>query len=77
MGKRNPLTLVASVVARNSSVQAFIGFAVSSPIKTTSPDKIPIRLKSTCTAVKAVIPKTMIFSPSEFRPILRRPVLAR
>src|SRR5205823_12034940 len=58
-GKKKPVKLVATVVARKSSVKPFIGFAVSSPNRTTNPDRIPIKLSSTCTAVKVVIPRIM------------------
>jgi hypothetical protein len=54
-GKKNPVTLVASVVTRKSSVHRLIAFAVISPNKTTSPDTTPIRLNSTCMVVKVVI----------------------
>lgn len=51
-GNPNPVTLVKTVVNRKSAVQPFIRLAESSPARTMSPDKIPIRLMITCTAVK-------------------------
>jgi hypothetical protein len=47
MGKKKPVTLVASVVPRKSSVQPLMEFALSNPTTTTSPERIPTKLKST------------------------------
>src|SRR6266850_3328265 len=63
-GKKNPVTLVSTVVTRNSAVQPSSRFPPSSPNTTTNPEKIPIKLNTTCTNVNVVIPKIMIFPPS-------------
>src|SRR6266403_6342 len=55
-GKRNPVTLVSTVVTKNSAVQPSSRFPPSSPNTTTNPDKIPIKLNRTCTKVNVVIP---------------------
>src|SRR5882762_5053180 len=59
-GKRNPVTLVSTVVTRNSAVQPSSRFPPSSPSTTTNPDKIPSKLNITCTKVNGVIPKIMM-----------------
>jgi hypothetical protein len=64
-GKRKPVTLVNRVVARNRTVQPSSLFPVSSPYATTIPEKIPIKLNTTCTKVSVVIPK-IIVPPSSF-----------
>src|SRR6266850_3802730 len=58
-GKRNPVTLVSTVVTKNSGVQPSSRLPPSSPNTTTNPDKIPIKLSTTCTKVNVVIPKIM------------------
>ena len=50
-GKKNPVTLVYTVVERKSAVHPSNGFAPSIPNNTTKPEAIPIRLKMTCTRV--------------------------
>jgi len=50
-GKPNPVTLVATVLARKSAVQPSSRFPVSRPYRTTSPEPIPTRLITTCTNV--------------------------
>src|SRR5712692_4292000 len=64
-GKRKPVTLVATVVARNRAVQPSSLFPVSNPYATTIPEKIPIKLNTTCTKVSVVMPK-IIMPPSSF-----------
>src|SRR3981189_2479928 len=61
-GNRNPATLVATVVTKKTAVQPSRRFAANSPNRTINPEKIPIRLNTTCTKVKVVIPK--IIGPS-------------
>jgi hypothetical protein len=63
-GKKNPVTLVAAVVIRNIAVQLSSRFSANSPNTTTNPEKIPIKLNTTCTKVKVVIPKIMMHLPS-------------
>ena len=46
-GKKNPVTEVATVVTRKIVVQPFIRFAENSPQRTTKPETIPIRRKTT------------------------------
>jgi hypothetical protein len=46
-GKRNPVTLVATVVTRNVAVQPFECFADRSAKKTIKPAKIPTKLNAT------------------------------
>jgi hypothetical protein len=53
----NPVTLVATVVARKSAFQPFQPFAVSSPNTTTNPETIPTKLNKTCMRVRMVMPK--------------------
>src|SRR6266852_7294361 len=65
-GKRKPVTLVSTVVTRNSAVQPSSRFPLRSPNTTTNPDKIPIKLSTTCTKVNVVIPKIMSF-PSRWK----------
>src|ERR1700722_1368918 len=62
-GKPKPVRLVASVVTKKMGTQLSIGFAVSSPYKTTKPDSKPIRLNTTCTNVNAVIPRIILRPP--------------
>src|SRR6266851_3494621 len=65
-GKKNPVTLVATVVQIKTAVQPLSGLEARSPNITTNPAKIPIKLNKTCTKVNMVIPKIMI-APFEFR----------
>src|SRR5882762_4727134 len=65
-GKRKPVTLVSTVVTRNSAVQPSSRFPPSRPNTATNPDKIPSKLSTTCTNVKVVIPKIMVF-PSRWK----------
>src|SRR5262245_22598758 len=51
-GKPNPVTLVASVVPRKSSVHPRRSRPLSRPAITTNPEPIPTRLSPTCRAVK-------------------------
>src|SRR5262245_23098364 len=60
-GKRNPVTLVAIVVARKTSVHRSSGFDRTIPKTATNPDRIPIRLIRTWKAVKSS------------RPVMRHP----
>ena len=64
-GKRNPVTLVATVLTRKSAVQPSSRFQASSPNTTTNPEKIPIKLSTTCTKVNVVMPKIMMPVPSK------------
>jgi hypothetical protein len=50
-GKPNPVTLVATVLARNKAVQPLSRFLVSSPYMTTNPEPIPTKLTRMCTKV--------------------------
>ena len=70
-GKRNPVTLVSTVVTRNTAVQPSNRFAASSPNTATNPEKIPIKLNTTCTKVNVAIPKIIVssFSPKRRRMI--------
>ena len=60
-GKRNPVTLVRTVVARKIAVQLSSFLPPSIPSRTTSPVTIPIRLMMTCSVVNvdSDIPKIM------------------
>src|SRR5450755_1198019 len=64
-GKKNPVTLVSTVVARNSAVQPSSLFAPIMPNRTMNPEAIPTRLKTTWANVKVSsdIPSTMTRSP--------------
>src|SRR5262245_28579531 len=64
-GKKNPVTLVATVLARKTAVQPSSRRAVSSPHRTTNPERIPSRLTATCPKVKVFMPSIMI-CPSTF-----------
>src|SRR6266852_6444801 len=64
-GKKNPVTLVNTVVTRKSAVQPSSLFAASSPNTTTKPDKIPTKLIATWTKVNVVIPRIMVRLLSE------------
>jgi hypothetical protein len=59
-GKRKPVTLVRTVVVRKSAVQPSSFSAVNIPNTTTNPEKIPIKLNTTCTNVSGVMPKIMM-----------------
>src|SRR5580704_4418967 len=50
-GKPKPVTLVSTVVNRNSAVQPLGRLAESIPNTTMSPDPMPTRLMMTCTVV--------------------------
>src|SRR3954470_24121461 len=65
VGKKKPVRLVSTVVARKSAVQASDLFAFNRPNKTTKPDTIPIRLITTCTSVNVGVdrPKIMTCPP--------------
>src|SRR4029077_15234537 len=52
-GNRKPVTLVKTVLARKSAVQTRSRLPASMPQRTTTPANIPIRLKTTCSVVKA------------------------
>src|ERR1700737_1628326 len=64
-GKKNPVTLVKIVVARNSAVMPLILLEPRSPNMTMKPDATATRLIMTCTSVKGdrLIPKTIMRSP--------------
>ena len=51
-GKKNPVALVSAVVARNSAVHGVSFFEPNMPSTTMKPERIPIRLRTTCTKVK-------------------------
>ena len=51
LGKKNPLTLVSTVVARKSAVQPGSLRAHSMPTRAMIPVAIPMRLITTCTTV--------------------------
>src|ERR1700686_4271767 len=59
-GKRNPVMLVNTVLARKTAVQISNRFEANNPNTTTNPEKIPIKLNTTCTKVNVVIPKIML-----------------
>jgi hypothetical protein len=61
--KRNPVTLVATVVARKSAIQPLSRFAVRNPNKTRTPEQMPTRLSATCTMVSAVISIVLMTVP--------------
>src|SRR5262245_29878919 len=65
-GKKNPVTLVATVVARKSAVQPSSRFPLSSPNMTTNPEPIPNRLITTCMKVSVWRLKIIICVLSEF-----------
>ncbi len=74
-GKSNPVTLVATVLARKTAVQMSSRFAAISPNTTTNPEKILTKLNTTCTKVNVVIPKITtrsFFSLDPYRLCLRR-----
>src|ERR1700686_3945525 len=64
-GKRNPVMLVNTVLARKTAVQPSNRFEANNPNTTTKPEKIPIKLNTTCTKVNVVIPKIMMGILSE------------
>ena len=59
----SPVTLVAAVVIRNTAVQLSSRFSVNSPNTTTNPEKIPIKLNTTCTKVKVIMSKIIVHIP--------------
>src|SRR5712691_8075397 len=64
----NPVTLVNTVVARKSAVQPGSRCDLNMPPRTTTPEKIPSRLTTTCTAVNVEIdrPTIMVHLLSRF-----------
>ena len=62
-GNMNLVTLVSTVVARNSAVQPGIRCAPSMPYSTTRPETMPIKLMATCSLVKAAIDSPRIMKP--------------
>ena len=52
IGNPNPVTLVATVVARKNAVQPSSRLPAISPNRTTNPEAIATRLMATCTRVK-------------------------
>src|SRR5579864_5438732 len=61
-GKRNPVTLVNTVLVRKVAVQPSSRFAVKNPYTTIRPEAIPIKLIATCTKVNIVSPRLMVSS---------------
>src|SRR5580658_1708959 len=63
-GKRNPVTLVRTVVTRKIEVAPSKRSPISSPYTTRKPEPIPTRLINTCTRVNVdvVMPKIMFLS---------------
>src|SRR4029077_15853176 len=59
-GKKKPVALVNIVVAKKSLVQPSSYSPVSIPNTTMNPEKIPIKLNTTCTNVSGVMPKIMM-----------------
>ena len=59
--QRKPVTLVKTVVVRNTAVHPASLFPRSMPSRTTKPEKMPIRLMIVCTVVKVEndMPKIM------------------
>src|SRR5580704_18231024 len=64
-GKKNPVTLVNTVVNRKSAVQPGEPLPPSQPNRTTAPEKIPIKLMITCSVVNVAVdnPKIMARFP--------------
>ena len=54
-GKPNPVTLVATVVTRNSAFQASRRSPASRPSRTINPAPIPIKLSTTWTCVNVAV----------------------
>ena len=54
------MTLVNTVLARKTAFQLSSRLEANNPNTTTNPDKIPIKLYTTCARVNVVIPKIMI-----------------
>jgi hypothetical protein len=65
-GKRNPVTLVATVVVRKIAVQPSSRLADNNPNATRNPEMIPTRLMATWKRVNAVNPGLMVITLSEF-----------
>src|SRR6266436_823765 len=63
MGKKNPVTLVRTVVIRKTFVQPGSRCAVSMPYDTTKPDRIPARLMATWIKVSAFIGVQVVALP--------------
>src|SRR5258708_35865084 len=69
-GKKKPVTLVSTVVARKSAVaQPPDCRPPSQPSATTMPERIPTRLMMTCTVVKVDVdnPRIMAHAPSRLK----------
>src|SRR4051794_7371031 len=64
-GKPNPVTLVATVVARKSAVQRSSRLPLSSPYTTTNPEAIPTRLIAVCIRVYVLRSNIILCLPSE------------
>jgi hypothetical protein len=62
-GKKKPVTLVSTVVARKIAVQPLSGLEPSMPMTTMAPAKIPIRLKMTWNRVNVDIDIPRIMAP--------------
>src|SRR5712691_11095143 len=62
LGKKNPVTLVKTVVARKRAVQPSRRFEPSMASRTMSPETIPTRLMTTCTSVKLDVDKPRIMT---------------
>ena len=64
-GNRKPVTLVSTVVTRNTAVQVGIRSDLNSPYSTTKPVTIATRLIATCTMVNTAsdIPKITTWPP--------------
>jgi hypothetical protein len=56
------VTLVNTVVARKSTVQPSSLFDLNMPNRTMVPEKIPIRLKTTCTKVNEDVDRPKIMA---------------
>src|SRR5437588_9580956 len=69
-GKRNPVTLVSTVLARKTAVQPATRFPESIPYATTNPARIPTRLITTCTSVNVDMAPPLSRIPA--RPATRR-----
>jgi hypothetical protein len=63
--KRNPVTLVKTVVKRKIAVHPSKRFPAISPNVTMKPERIPMRLIATCTSVKVDIPEIILHSLSK------------
>src|SRR5882762_4087271 len=68
-GNRNPVKLVATVVAKNSVVHLSSCFEEISPNTTTNPAAIPTKLNATWKNVNIAIPKLMMCLFSFEKPV--------